>query len=69
MKWFKKKFQWQEMNLAPKDGTYFLAHCKHSWKCHTIIKWNSRMGDWQENDGQAAAPAHWMPLPKVPARI
>jgi hypothetical protein len=61
---------WQPIETAPRDGTWFLAFGKHSRDRCTmmVICWDGDP-DWvSADDGYRPylSPTHWMPLPNPP---
>lgn len=60
---------WQPIEIAPKDGTWFIAHdLKHGWRCvpHICVV---RYADGVNVDANGTVRSnltHWMPLPTPP---
>ncbi len=52
--------EWQPIESAPKDGTWFLTYDGNS--IFPMI----RMEYWGSWDDERDLPTHWMPLPELP---
>lgn len=62
--------QWQTIESAPKDGTYFLA-IQYTMKgmCHfpSVVSYDGESFYWEcEHKISSSIPTHWMPLPQPP---
>jgi hypothetical protein len=60
--------QWQDIETAPKDGTFILAFGNgvaiHN--CHYIAEWSEGDGWICSYSDVDVTPSHWMPLPNPP---
>jgi len=63
-----KRYEWQPIETAPKDGTEILAHDEDdnvfiAFFCPYIKSWVSNISN---AFGQEEHPTHWIPLPEPP---
>ena len=67
--------QWQDIETAPKDGTWvLLGGCEYGYE-QVVARWyqppphenGSLMpSDWWDYEHRGFKPTHWMPLPAPP---
>ena len=69
-----RKCQWQPIETAPRDGTWFLgcnSNSSMAWSPYEFCAWtkdySGREYYCEEDTSEETEATHWMPLPKPPA--
>jgi Protein of unknown function (DUF551) len=62
--------EWQPIETAPKDGTWFIAAASNAdWMKPRIVRFYDEYDRFPMHDDMrpwSVAPTHWMPLPELP---